>query len=123
MGRYYSGDVEGQFYPGLQSSNAAGRFGSFGKEPSYIEYYFDESHLDLIKEELAAIKKDLGKNFKKAKAYFNDGNVEKTVKDFFPDLDEYDVRYILREYSDYELGCKIRDCVIEKGECSFQAEY
>lgn len=123
MGRYYSGDVEGQFYPGLQSSNAADRFGASGREPSYIEYSFDESLLDEINEELDAIKKGLGDNFEKAKSYFNDSSVEKAVKDFFPDLNEYDVRYILREYSDYELGCKIRDCVIEKGECSFQAEY
>ena len=33
MGRWYSGDVEGKFWFGIQDSNAADRFGVTGHQP------------------------------------------------------------------------------------------
>ena len=45
MGRRYTGDIEGKFWFGLQSSTAASRFGGEETEPSYINYYFDQIHL------------------------------------------------------------------------------
>ena len=52
MGRYYNGDIEGKFMFAVQSSHAADRFGCTGFN-NYVTYYFDESHLDTIYEELA----------------------------------------------------------------------
>ena len=46
MGRYYSGDIEGKFWFGVQSSTAARRFGGSESEPNYINYYFSEDDLE-----------------------------------------------------------------------------
>ena len=47
MGRYYSGDIEGKFWFGVQSSNAADRFGAEGFRPEELCYYFDkDEHLE-----------------------------------------------------------------------------
>ena len=52
MGRYYTGDIEGKFWFALQSSNAASRFGGVESEPAYINYYFDEDHLEEVEAEI-----------------------------------------------------------------------
>jgi len=56
MGRYYDGDISGKFWFGVQSSDAADRFGvkgqidkelaeDFGEECAPLCYYFKEEHL------------------------------------------------------------------------------
>lgn len=40
MGRYYSGDIEGKCWFGIQDSDAADRFGVTGTTPEYLEYHF-----------------------------------------------------------------------------------
>ena len=55
MGRYYSGDIEGKFWFALQSSDAADRFGVVGTQPNVLNYYFDESDLEAVEEEIANI--------------------------------------------------------------------
>ena len=52
MGRYYSGDIDGKFWFALQSSDAADRFGVTGTQPNYLYYYFDESDLEAVEEEI-----------------------------------------------------------------------
>ena len=64
MGRYYSGDIDGKFWFAVQSSNAADRFGVTGETPNYLTYYFDESNIDEIKEELKRIEESLGEQLK-----------------------------------------------------------
>jgi len=59
MGRYYSGDIEGKFWFGVQASNAADRFGSVGNA-NYIEYYFSDHDLHEVEEEIANIENKLG---------------------------------------------------------------
>ena len=39
MGRYYSGDIEGKFWFGVQNSTDADFFGVQG-EPRFYHYYF-----------------------------------------------------------------------------------
>ena len=118
MGRYFSGDIEGKFWFGLQSSDAASRFGSEECEPQYIDYYFNEDNLEEVNEEIEKIVTILG-------------DKKKIIDDFFRDRTGYrdeDLeaiginRYILSEYADLELGIKIRDCIKETGQCAFQAE-
>ena len=41
MGRYYSGDIEGKFWFGVQDSDDASFFGGEVVEPNYIQYPFD----------------------------------------------------------------------------------
>lgn len=118
MGRYYSGDIDGKFWFGVQSSNAADRFGVSGEEPSYIAYYFDEEHLEEVEEEIKAIEESLGDKIQK-------------LDDFFASVNGYrdeDIHALgitseeLSDYADLGLGIKIRDCIKEHGQCSFDAE-
>lgn len=118
MGRYYTGDIEGKFWFGLQPSNAAGRFGGEEYEPQYIEYYFDENHLAKVNEEIEEIITNLG-------------DKKKIIDDFFygrmlyqdEDLEAIGITEdILRDYADLKLGMQIRDCIEGSGQCCFQAE-
>ena len=48
MGRYYSGDIEGKFWFGVQSSTDADYFGVQGYA-THLNYYFQEKDKDNIK--------------------------------------------------------------------------
>jgi hypothetical protein len=118
MGRYYVGDIEGKFWFGLQPSNAAGRFGGEESEPQYIEYYFDEEHLEEVNEEIDRIITTLGDKKKIIEDFF-EGKI--SYKD--EDLADLGITEdILRDYADLKLGIQIRDCIVEKGHCHFDAE-
>jgi len=54
MGRYYSGDIEGKFWFGVQSSDDASFFGGEESEPNHLTYWFDEGHLKEIEAGLAS---------------------------------------------------------------------
>lgn len=118
MGRYYSGDIEGKFWFGLQSSTCADRFGVTYNEPSYVNYYFSEDDLEGVEDEIKNIEESLGDN-------------KKVIDDFFSKTDGYNDKMLeeanitqdmLEEYADLKLGFQIRDCIIENGECNFDAE-
>ena len=117
MGRYYNGDIEGKFWFAVQSSNSPERFGC-REESDIIHYYVDEDSIDEINSELAKIKNKLGENMEKFDEFFknNSGYNSQMLKD--NGLNES----LLRDYADYFLGVKIRDCVLENGSCSFTAE-
>lgn len=118
MGRYYSGDIEGKFWFALQSSDAASRFNGLQFEPAYIEYYFDESHLEAVEAEIKVIENALGEKKQILNDFFakKTGYTDKDIADLGVSKDE------LKEYADLELGIKIRDCINAKGTCSFEAE-
>ena len=118
MGRYYSGEINGKFWFAVQSSDSADRFGVTGQAPSILSYYFDESNLEEVEEEIKRIEDFLGdkKNqldefFKSRESYSDEMLLEIGIS-------EYD----LSQYADLELGIKIRDCIIENGSCDFDAE-
>jgi hypothetical protein len=123
MGRYYSGDIEGKFWFAIQSSDAADRFGVQGSEPNYISYWFTESDLASIQEELEVIEANLGEFLPKLNEFFDthNGYNDEMLMEFLG-INLEQVRYLLREYADYELGLKIRKCIAETGSCSFEAE-
>lgn len=114
MGRYYSGDIEGKFAFGIQSSNAADRFGAPGTTPGYLEYWFSEDNLDEVIEELKRIKPAYVKvkRFSKHHNSYSDDTLKEAGIS----------RQEMSDYADYMLGKKIRDCIQEQGECSFTAE-
>lgn len=118
MGRYYSGDIEGKFWFAVQSSDAANRFGVSGGEPNYIQYYFSEEDLEGVETEISNIEEALGdklqviENFFATKESYNDKMLEEAGI----------TKEELSEYADLGLGIKIRDCIKENGECSFEAE-
>jgi hypothetical protein len=118
MGRYYNGDIEGKFWFGVQSSTAADRFGVEYTEPNYVDYYYSEEDLEGVRREIKKIKKNLGDKLKIIEDFFdkNNGYNDKQLHDIGINTED------LSEYADLRLGIQIRDCIIDNGECSFQAE-
>ena len=118
MGRYYSGDIEGKFWFALQSSDCADRFGVTGYQPSVLNYYFSEDDLESVEEEIANIEQSLGDKIKVIDEFFekNNGYNDEMLAEAGITIQE------LSEYADLGLGKKIRDCIKENGECSFEAE-
>jgi hypothetical protein len=55
MGRYYSGDIEGKFVFGSQSSTAADRFGVEGHTPGYLDIIMKKL-MDDLETELKKLK-------------------------------------------------------------------
>jgi hypothetical protein len=122
MGRYYSGDINGKFWFGVQASNAADRFGSVGNA-NYIEYYYDEDNLDEVEAEIKRIEDTLGDKVSIIDNFFisirESGKIsygDHKLKDLGINDDD------LSEYADLGLGKQIRDCIKENGACSFTAE-
>ena len=118
MGRYYSGDIEGKFWFGLQSSLAADRFGVTHSEPDYVEYWFQKEDLQGVLDEIDVIEKNLGSKLKVIKEFFEKNNGYNDAM-----LQEADIsRQELNDYADLLLGIQIADCIKENGGCSFTAE-
>jgi len=118
MGRYYSGDIDGKFWFGVQSSDAADRFGVIGETPNYLTYNFSEEDLECVEGEIKNIEESLGDKIQK-------------LDDFFASVNRYrdeDIHALgftreeLSDYADLGLGIKIRDYIKEFGSCSFDAE-
>ena len=124
MGRYYSGDIEGKFWFAVQNSDAADRFGVTGVQPQELYYYFDEGNLIDVEEELKVIKKRLGAYRTKMDKFFK-SNQWYTDEDLVKHLGipRHKVESLLKDYADYELGMKIRECILVNGCCEFTAEY
>lgn len=110
MGRYYTGDIEGKFCFGVQSSYAADRFGCLGT-PSYVHYYFDESHIDTIESELKTIEDSI--DLDDVKEYYEGDNGDSLIGIKAKDHSEY---------ADYMLGREILEQVKTNGSCHFEAE-
>lgn len=129
MGRYYSGDIEGKFWLGVQASDDASFFGGNVNEPNYINYFFDKDDLDKIKKGLKKCKNKLGNNLKRLDEFFDSVTSyhlsyikDKWYKDYNENITDRDVQDMLEWYARYTLGKKIHDCVKNTGECSFDAE-
>ena len=122
MGRYYSGDIEGKFWFGVQSSTDADFFGATGYEPNYVEYYFTEDELPDIKAGLATCKKELGRWLKDIDKFFEEvnGYNDQIIAEHGFNVKEFNEK--LTWYARYKLGKKIYDCVKKNGSCEFQAE-
>lgn len=120
MGRYYSGSIRGKFWVALQSSSAADRFGVFGSylDNNSLKYDFKQSHLDKVNEEIKNIETHLGEKKKTLDVFFENNllyNKDDILK-LGVTNDEF------KDYADLLLGYKIRDCIIQNGFCSFEAE-
>ena len=114
MGRHYNGDIEGKFWFGVQSSDAADRFGVEGLQPNFLEYGFDTEQIPTIKEQLALIEKTI--NVKDYESYYHDCNCNKTPVELNITEDGD------KEFADYCLGKQILERLEEDGSCWFEAE-
>jgi hypothetical protein len=118
MGRYYTGDINGKFWFAVQDSDCASRFGGQANDPQYIEYYFDTDHLDGVMQEINNIQASLGDNLQKIEKFFADNHGYNNDM-----LKEVGItEKMVSDYADLGIGIQIRDCIIEQGYCTFDAE-
>lgn len=119
MGRYYSGDIEGKFWFGVQSSDAADRFGKTGQTPAYLEYFYEIDDLPIVMEEIASIEATLGEKKAKMDEFF-ENKISYRKEQLFAEcgITEGD----LSEYADLLLGYQILEALRENGKCEFTAE-
>ena len=122
MGRYISGDINRKLWFAVQSSDAADRFGVTGHEPAYLEYNFEQEDLEKVQEELKIIENSIGED-----------NLKK-LNNFFEKVNSYNDKIMMEhnilevwnnhkiDYADYLLGKEIEKCIIETGQCYFNAE-
>jgi hypothetical protein len=128
MGRYYSGDIDGKFWFGVQASDDADFFGVTGS-PSYIEYYFDLEDKDKVKNGIEKCESVLSTNLKRLDEFFDSNGgyndqmlIEYWKEKFEVELNKDSITEMLRWYARYYLGKKIFDCIEEQGQCGFSAE-
>ena len=129
MGRYYSGDIEGKFWFGVQSSDDAVHFGAEEQEPSHIDYYIND--IEQVEAGLKATRDKLGIDEQRLDEFFemrgmlgyNYEMIIKHYKDAY-DLDITGIEVLdkLELLARLELGEKIHAVVKEQGDCSFTAE-
>jgi len=132
MGRYYSGDIEGKFWFGVQDSDDASFFGGAEEdvcdeespeEPYAIDYFFQEGDLDEINHGVMECEENLGEFTEKLDQFFdeNTGYNEQILSDYLG-VDKAKVSELLVWYARRILGLKILNCVEENGTCSFTAD-
>ena len=123
MGRYYLGSIEGKFWPTVQNSDAADRFGVTGHQPQELYYHFDEESLPEIYQELSNIATNLGSNLILLHKFFeeNDSYSDEKVAEYL-NVEPGGIQNILKDYADYELGLQIAEAVRTTGQCEFTAE-
>ena len=124
MGRYYSGDIEGKFWFGVQSSDDASFFGGEECEPNHIEYAFSKDNdWESVTMGLKKCLAKLGKNKKKLDDFFakndsyNDERLAKAIG-----LTDTETKSMLEWYARLHLGEKIKKCLEEQDYCTFEAE-
>ena len=124
MGRYYSGSIEGKFWPTVQNSDAADRFGVTGHQPEELYYHFDIDSLPEIYQELSNIATNLGSNLILLHKFFeeNDSYSDEKVAEYL-NVEQDVVQKLVKDYADYELGLKIAEAVRTTGQCEFTAEF
>lgn len=123
MGRYTSGDLEFKFWFAVQPSDAADRFGITGVQPQELYYNFQKEDLESVEEEFKVIKNQLGNYRTKMKEFFKiRGSYSDEDLANYLGISEVKAKELLRAYADYKLGMKIRECILENGQCEFTAE-
>ena len=138
MGRYYSGDIEGKFWFGVQGSDDAIHFGGTAdfidgdgevldedETDGAVEmnFHFGQEDVESIKEGIQKCLDELGENHEKIEKFFdeqdsyNDEILANALETSVPKT-----RSLLEHYARLGLGLKIENCVGENGECNFTAE-
>ena len=129
MGRYFTGDIEGKFWFGVQDSTDADYFGVQG-EPRFYHYYFSEDDKKNVHKGMLECDRTLGKYRELIDEFFNnrDSYNDKMLLEFLDEKlspkkhTEEGIRYYLEWYARLNLGKKIYDCILKQGDCDFEAE-
>ena len=121
MGRYYSGDIEGKFWFGVQPSNVAESFGAVEQEQYCIDYVIYRKHLDKTHKRMAQLVAEMGDTKQKLDDFFskNDGYNDQILEE-----NGIDFKYIPM-YADWNFGKNILDFFEQNPDsdyCEFSAE-
>ena len=121
MGRYYSGDIEGKFWFGVQPSNVAESFGAVQQEQYYVDYVVYREYLDQTHKRMAQLVAEMGDTKQKLDDFFskNDGYNDQILEE-----NGIDFKYIPM-YADWNFGKKILDFFEQNPDadyCEFSAE-
>jgi len=109
MGRYYSGDVEGKWWFGVQSSNTPIKFG--GQE-TFIDYTICND--GTFKRQVKQLKQDLGDKLEWLQQFFdeNNGYNDAMLMEFMikknPRYDKSELRKDLENFADYEFAMQVK---------------
>jgi len=120
--RNYEGDISGQFWFAVQTSDDADFFGVEGALTT-LEYGFEQAHLPAITSGIQHCLDNLGEWYPKLDDFFktNDTYNEEIIQEAIG-IPKNQVNYMLKWYARLELGQKIKSCVEEDGWCHFSAE-
>jgi hypothetical protein len=123
MGRYYTGDIDGKFWFGVQQSDDASFFGVEPGEPAEVEYCFQKEDLPNVRQGIETCRLKLGDRKEKVETFFkqHNGYNDKMLAAALG-IDEPDIYTILGWFARLELGEKIEQCLVKNGECCFSAE-
>lgn len=123
MGRYYSGDIDGKFWFGVQSSKDPSFFGVEPCEPSELEYCFGVEHLSSVERGIEKCLAALGEHKFKLDEFFKRHNgYNHAMLAAHLEMSNDQVAVLLEWYARLELGEKIKDSLNKKGQCCFTAE-
>ena len=127
MGRYYSGDIEGKFWFGVQSSDDAVHFGAEEQEPNHINYYINdieqvEAGLKATRDELGIDEQRLNEYFDKHHSYNDEILIKYYIENYGVVITANELNQKLELLARLDLGEKIYAVVKEQGDCSFTAE-
>jgi len=131
MGRYYSGDIEGKFWFGVQTSDDANYFGGVeveiedeeSEDVLSMDYFFTTEDMEDINAGIKECENNLGvfkekiDEYLENKAGYNDvlmaNDLGVTVKELGGHLEQY---------ARLKLGNQIKECVERTGKCDFTAD-
>tara|TARA_R100000734_G_C3297957_1_gene88929 strand:- start:614 stop:994 length:381 start_codon:yes stop_codon:yes gene_type:complete len=125
MGRYYSGDVEGKWWFGVQSSNTPIKFG--GQE-TFIDYTICND--GTFKRQVEQLKQDLGDKLEWLQQFFdeNNGYNDAMLMEFMmkknPRYDKSELSRDLENFADYEFAMQVKQHFEDTGEdyCNVSSE-
>ena len=124
MGRFYTGDIKGKFWFGVQSSDDASYFGGEGRRRrNSMEHRYDIEHLPNVRAGIVKCMKQLGQALPKLDDFFSKHEVynEQDIE-METGIKKEDIRKLLTWYARLELGMKIVKRLRIKGQCKFKAE-
>jgi hypothetical protein len=137
MGRYYTGDIEGKFWFGVQSSDDASNFdgieeevyweeedGSLADEPYGIKYTFLPEHCDQLELVLSSCVRSMKGNHEKLDSFFASaiGYTDRELADHL-EVSVGELKHLLEHYARHRLALQIKECVEANGKCEFTADY
>lgn len=118
MGRYYSGDIEGKFWFGVQSSYAPENIGG---EAIRVTFSFcDKEEVD---KHIDRLTNKLGENTNKLDKFFEEHHCynDKELSEYL-EVKEGEINGILSDYADLELARQVSKHLQENDTCQIDCE-